>query len=65
VAEDLAIVGGEPMLDDGGDVSRGIFPMEKPPLLYQDRPLLPQVLHEDIQDLRNYAIFTVEPLRTM
>jgi hypothetical protein len=23
------------------------------------------VLHEDIQDLRNYAIFTVEPLRTM
>jgi hypothetical protein len=53
------------MLDDGGDVNRCIFPMEKPPLLYQDRPLLPQVLHEDIQDLRNYAIFTVEPLRTM
>ncbi len=65
MAEDLAIVGGEPMLDDGGDVNRCIFPMEKPPLLYQDRPLLPQVLHEDIQDLHNYAIFTVEPLRTM
>ncbi len=51
--EDLDAVGGEPILDDGGGVKRGVVPLEKPTLLNQHRPLLPQMLHEDIQDLHN------------
>jgi hypothetical protein len=53
VAEDLDAVGGEPILDAGSSVNRGIVLMEKPPLLQQDRPLLPQMHYEDIQDLDN------------
>ncbi len=53
VAEDLAAAGGEPILDDGSGLNRGVIPMKKPPLLHQDRPLLSQVLHEEVQDLHN------------
>ncbi len=51
VAEDLDAVGGEPILDDGSGVNRGVVSIEKPLLLHQHMPLLPQMLHEDIQDL--------------
>jgi hypothetical protein len=47
VAEDLDAVGGQPVLVDGSGVNRDIIPVEKPPLLYQDRSLLLHVLHED------------------
>ncbi len=45
--------GSEPILDNSGSVNRDVIPMEKPPLLHQDRPLLPQVLHEVAQDLHD------------
>ncbi len=50
--EDLDDLGGKPILDDGGCVNRGIVPIEKPTLLNQ-HPLLPQMPHEDVQDLHN------------
>ncbi len=53
VAEDLDVVGGELILHDGGVVDRGVVPVEKPTLLGQNRPLLSEMPHEDVEDLHN------------
>ncbi len=44
-------MGGEPILDYGSGVDRGIVPVEKPTLLSQTRPLLSKMPHEDVEDL--------------
>ncbi len=53
VAEDLDVVGGEPILHDGGGVDRGVVPVEKPMLIGQNRPLLSEMPHEDVEDLHD------------
>ncbi len=53
MAEDLDIVGGEPILHDGGSVDWGVVPVEKPTLLGQNRPLLSEMPHEDVEDLHD------------
>jgi hypothetical protein len=53
VAGDLETVGGQPILNNGSGVNRGVMPVEIPPLPHQDRPLLLHVLREDAQDLQN------------
>ncbi len=52
-AEELDVVGSEPILHDGGGVDRGIVPVEKPMLLGQNRPLLSEMPHEDVEDLHD------------
>jgi hypothetical protein len=56
VADDLDIVGGEPILYDGGGVDRGIVPVKKPTLLSQHRPLLSKMPHEDVQDFHDVRV---------
>ncbi len=53
VAEDLDVVGGEPILHDGGGVDWGVVPEEKPTLLGPNGPLLSEMPHEDVEDLHD------------
>ncbi len=62
VAEDLEAVGGQPILDDGGGVDRGVVPVEKPPLVHQGRSFLLHVFHEDVQDLHDVNRINCGPL---
>ncbi len=53
IPRDLEVVGGNPSLQYGGEIHRGIFSVEKPLPGHHFQLLLPEYLQEDAQDLHD------------